>query len=429
MDKMMKDSGVEWIGEIPREWKTYKLKYLLAKNLQYGANDSGIEYADDLPRYVRITDILSDGRLREDEKLSLEENVAYDYLLEDGDILFARSGATVGKSFLYRKEYGRCAFAGYLIRAKIRNNISTRYIKHWITSAGYEKWKDSIFIQSTIQNIGADKYANLIISLPSSYEQQEKIADYLDDKVVEIDKVISDTNATIEEYKKYKQAVIIKAVTKGLNDSVKMKDTDSEWIGEIPEHWGYVRIQRLFETIDERNEDDEATLLSLYTAIGVKPRSELEEKGNKASTVLNYKKVQKDDVIVNKLLAWMGAIGYSDYEGVTSPDYDVYRKRKGANVTRSFYNNYFRYTCFKGDCYKYGHGIMLMRWRTYPEEFLRIKVPNPPQEEQEQIAEYLDKKVVEIDSLIASKEALVAELEAYKKSVIYEYVTGKKEVV
>ena len=88
-------------------------------------------------------------------------------------------------------------------------------------------------------------------------------------------------------------------------------------------------------------------------------------------------------VIVNKLLAWMGAIGYSDYEGVTSPNYDGYRARRGVNVVRNYYNEYFRNTCFYGDCYKYGHGIMLMCWRTYSEEFLRIIVPNPPLAEQQ----------------------------------------------
>ena len=267
----------------------------------------------------------------------------------------------------------------------------------------------------------------IVYAIPTILEQQ-KIVDFLDDKIGEVDTIISKTKASIEEYKKYRKSIVIKAVTKGLYPDVPMKQTDSDWIGEIPAHWDYVRIQRLFETVDERNENENALLLSLYTALGVKPRNELEEKGNKASTVMNYKKVQKNDVIVNKLLAWMGAIGYSDYEGVTSPDYDVYRARKGANVVRNYYNEYFRNTCFNGDCYKYGHGIMLMRWRTYPEEFLRIRVPNPPLVEQQEIADYLAEKCGEIDALIAKKEAFVEEMEAYKKSIIYEYVTGKKEV-
>ena len=280
---------------------------------------------------------------------------------------------------------------------------------------------------STFEAITVEILENFRIAIPTENEQV-KIAEFLDDKIGEVDTIIEKTKASIEEYKRYRKAIVIKAVTKGLHSDVGMKETDSDWIGEIPAHWDYVRIQRLFETVDERNDDENARLLSLYTALGVKPRNELEEKGNKASTVINYKKVQKNDVIVNKLLAWMGAIGYSDYEGVTSPDYDVYRAREGANVVRNYYNEYFRNTCFNGDCYKYGHGIMLMRWRTYPEELLRIKVPNPPLEEQQEIAEYLAEKCGEIDALIAKKESFVEEMETYKKSLIYEYVTGKKEV-
>ena len=428
MARQMKDSGVEWIGMIPIDWEARKPKYLLGCSMQYGANESGIEYDEKLPRYIRITDIDSKNNLKTENKLSLTEQMAKDYILNDNDILFARSGATVGKTFLYKSEYGRSAFAGYLIRATLdKRKTIPKFIFYYTLSEGYDLWKKYIFIQSTIQNIGADKYMNLVIPI-TSIDEQKKIVDYLDEKVGEIDSVITKTRETLEDYKKYKQAIITEAVTKGLNPDVEMKDTDNEWIGKIPAHWDYVRIQRLFEMVDERNDDPNACLLSLYTSLGVKPRSELEEKGNKAVTVMNYKIVKKNDVIVNKLLAWMGAIGYSEYDGVTSPDYDVYRAKENAPVVKTYYNEYFRHTCFKNDCYKYGHGIMLMRWRTYPEEFLRIKVPNPPLEEQKEIAKYLDEKCSEIDKLIAKKEELLADLERYKKSLIYEYVTGKKEV-
>ncbi|MCM1387465.1 MAG: restriction endonuclease subunit S [Bacillus sp. (in: Bacteria)] len=429
MARQMKDSGVEWIGEIPEGWEVRKLKYLLECPMQYGANESGIEYDEDLPRYIRITDIDGNNNLKIVNKLSLTEQMAKNYILNDNDILFARSGATVGKTFLYRLEYGRSAFAGYLIRAILnREEAIPKFVYYYTLSAGYDLWKNYIFIQSTIQNIGADKYMNLSIPI-TKIDEQRKVIDFLDKKVEEIDSVIAKTKETIEDYKKYKQAIITDAVTKGLNPDVEMKETDSEWIGKIPVHWDYVRIQRLFEIVDERNNNPNACLLSLYTSLGVKPRSELEERGNKAATVLNYKIVKKDDVIVNKLLAWMGAIGYSDYEGVTSPDYDVYRAKEDTLVVKTYYNEYFRHTCFNGDCYKYGHGIMLTRWRTYPEELLRIKVPNPPLEEQREIARYLDEKSSEIDKLIAKKEKLLADLENYKKSLIYEYVTGKKEVI
>ena len=116
----MKDSGVEWIGKIPKKWTLYRLKHLLRSPMQYGANATGLEYDETMPRYVRITDIDSNGNLKDVGKQSLSWDVAEPYLLEDGDLLLARSGGTVGKTFLYKKSYGTCAFAGYLIRAKVQ---------------------------------------------------------------------------------------------------------------------------------------------------------------------------------------------------------------------------------------------------------------------------------------------------------------------
>ena len=116
----MKHSGVEWLGEIPKGWESLRLKYLIAAPLQYGANEPAELDDPDLPRYVRITDINGDGTLREDTFKSLPEDTAKPYFLEQGNLLFARSGATVGKTFLYQESWGRAAYAGYLIRARIR---------------------------------------------------------------------------------------------------------------------------------------------------------------------------------------------------------------------------------------------------------------------------------------------------------------------
>ena len=118
--RAMKDSGVEWIGEIPEEWHTSRLKFVLESPLQYGANSAGVEYNPTLPRYIRITDITRDFQLTNYGMLSLNRDEAADYILHDKDILLARSGATAGKAFLYRVEYGFSAFAGYLIRARLK---------------------------------------------------------------------------------------------------------------------------------------------------------------------------------------------------------------------------------------------------------------------------------------------------------------------
>ena len=150
----MKDSGVEWIGEIPEDWEVIKLKYLLKDSMKYGATETGIEYSEELPRYIRITDITSDNKLKDSGKLSLTEQQAEKYLLKEDTILFARSGATVGKTFLYKTEYGRAAFAGYMISAIPNNDkLLATWLYYYTLSFSYADWVKRSFLQATIQNI------------------------------------------------------------------------------------------------------------------------------------------------------------------------------------------------------------------------------------------------------------------------------------
>lgn len=204
-DAKMKDSGVEWIGEIPEGWKVARLKQVLKTPMKYGASESGVEYSDELPRYIRITDITLDNKLKDIGKLSLTEQQAIGYLLSEKTVLFARSGATVGKTFLYKPEYGRAAFAGYMISAIPNNNkIKAEWLYYYTLSQTYWDWVNSSFSQATIQNIGADKYSNLPIVIPSLITQQQ-IINYLDSKCSEIDALLQNYEnqiATLEEYKK-----------------------------------------------------------------------------------------------------------------------------------------------------------------------------------------------------------------------------------
>lgn len=209
----MKDSGIEWIGEIPVDWKVYKLKYLLDTPMLYGANETGIAYDEYLPRYIRITDITSDNKLKNDGKLSLSENVAEPYMLKNGDILFARSGGTVGKTFIYKDTYGKCAFAGYLIRARLKNWIIPELIYYYTLTSSYDSWKNRIFIQSTIQNIGADKYCNMEIAISATKKEQKDIVNFLDNKCAEIDNLISEKEKLITNLEEYKKSLIYEYVT------------------------------------------------------------------------------------------------------------------------------------------------------------------------------------------------------------------------
>ena len=208
----LKDSGIEWIGEIPEHWICTVFKRFLLEPMQYGANEPAEEcnYYD--PRYIRITDIKDDGTLRDDTFKSLPLGKAKEYMLTKGDLLFARSGATVGKTFLYKEDYAAC-FAGYLIKARCnKNKLVPNFVFYYTLSNVYQNWKNSIFIQSTIQNIGADKYSVMPIIVPPLSEQQA-IADYLDQKCSEIDELISIKQQKIEKLKEYKKSLIFECVT------------------------------------------------------------------------------------------------------------------------------------------------------------------------------------------------------------------------
>lgn len=208
-----KDSGFDFIGEIPSPWEVIKLKWLLTTSLQYGANATGIEFDASLPRYIRITDITIDNKLKETGKLSLPSKDALPYMLEDNDILFARSGATVGKSFIYKKKYGISAFAGYLIRAKIDTNKALPEFVYAITlSKFYELWKNKIFVQATIQNISAEKYNNLPIPLPP-IEEQKAIVDYIKAAFPKYDIAIANLQKGIDTLEEYKTKLIADVVT------------------------------------------------------------------------------------------------------------------------------------------------------------------------------------------------------------------------
>ena len=208
----LKDSGIEWIGEIPEHWICTVFKKFLSEPMQYGANEPAEECNYNDPRYIRITDIKDDGTLRDDTFKSLPLEKAKEYMLTKGDLLFARSGATVGKTFLYKEDYAAC-FAGYLIKARCnKNELLPNFIFYYTLSNAYQNWKNSIFIQSTIQNIGADKYSVMPIIAPPLSEQQS-IANYLDQKCSEIDELISIKQQKIEKLKDYKESLIFECVT------------------------------------------------------------------------------------------------------------------------------------------------------------------------------------------------------------------------
>ena len=238
-----KPTNIEWIKNIPAHWELRKLKYIVNDKLMYGANEIAESENPINPRYIRITDFGDDGNLRKDTFKSLASDIAKDFLLCEGDILFARSGATVGKTFQFKNYNGIACFAGYLIKASPNIlKINSDYLYYYTKSGTYENWKNSIFNQSTIQNIGADKYSLLEISIPP-LQEQTLIANFLDEKTEKIDKLIETKKKLIELLKEERTAIINNAVTKGMNPKAKLKPSGIEWLGDIPEHWEVKKLK------------------------------------------------------------------------------------------------------------------------------------------------------------------------------------------
>ena len=209
----MKDSGVEWLGEIPAHWQVKRLKHLLRAPLQYGANEPSNHIDPDSPRYIRITDIREDGTLWDDTFRSIPQETAKPYLLAEGDLLFARSGATVGKTFKYHPNWGKAAYAGYLIRARLDEVLTDAdYLEYFTHSQAYKDWILGTLIQSTIQNVSAERYASLAVPLPSLGEQQA-ISKHLDSETAKIDALVKKVCEAIDRLTELRTALISAAVT------------------------------------------------------------------------------------------------------------------------------------------------------------------------------------------------------------------------
>jgi type I restriction enzyme, S subunit len=224
------------------------------------------------------------------------------------------------------------------------------------------------------------------IPIPPSLDQGA-IVRFLNHVDVRIRRYIRAKQKLIKLIEEEKQAIIHRTLTGGLNPNVRLRPSGVEWLGQVPEHWSVQRTKFLFRLRTEKSGVAHGKeLLSIYTHIGVRPRKELEEKGNKASTTDNYWVVRKGDIIVNKLLAWMGAVGASNYDGVTSPAYDILMPIRP--LVPEFYHHLFRTYRYREQFKQRSRGIMDMRLRLYFDQLGQIPIPVPPLEEQAAIVAY-----------------------------------------
>lgn len=421
MARKMRDSGVEWIGEVPEGWEFLRNKWC------FSCSKSIVGKASETTQLLSLT--TSGVKCKGKEVIGGKLPESFDTYQEvsQNDLILCLFDMDCSAVFSGLSRFDGMISPAYKVM-KCKRCIEPKYADYWFDFVGSQRFFKP-YAKNIRYSLTFDEFADLMMIVPPLPEQR-RIADYLDEKCAAIDGAVDELKHGIEDCKAWKKAIIEETVFSGLRHKESV-ETGDDWLISIPSSWGFEQIRYLFALRDERNDKplSEVNLISLYTDQGVVQHCDLEKTtGNKASTADGYKIVKENDIVVNIILCWMGAIGRSAYNGVTSPAYDVYQPIDESRVLSRYYHYLFRTSRFNGKCYQEGRGIMMMRWRTYSSEFRAIKVPVPPMKEQQAIADYLDEKCAAIDALVAEKEKLIADLEAYKKSLIFELVTGKREV-
>lgn len=432
-----KNSGVQWLGEIPSHWEVKRMKFLLSEKLKYGANESAESEDKDQPRYIRITDINDSGTLREDTFKSLEIEKAQEYLLNDLDILLARSGATVGKSYLHKKDKVNVAcYAGYLIRARFnKENYDPQFINLFLQSKAYWSWIESVNIQATIQNVSAEKYNDLALSIPSLAEQKI-IADFLDKRLAQVDALIAKQETLLEKLAEQRVALISHAVTKGLNPDVEMKESDVVLLGNIPNTWNVKRLKFLLSEklkygANESAESEDKENPRYIRITDIDDSGNLKDETFKSLESEKAQEYLLDDLDI--LLARSGATVGKSYlykaESVGIACYAGYLIR--ARLDQENYNpefvNYFLQSKQYWDWIS-SINIQATIQNVSAEKYNDLTLAIPSLEEQKQLIEYLKNEDEKFNRAIGKGKKLVHLLNEYRSTLITQVVTGKIDV-
>lgn len=411
-----------------KQWSESRLKNLLAIPLSYGLNVSSEDDREDWPRYIRITDFDDFDHLNEGTFKSLPISVAEPALLKDGDLLFARCGATAGKTFLYSALPKGACYAGYLIRARFKRNlVNPRFVSYFTKGVDYCNWKNRYCIQTTIQNISADKYNQLPISIPSLSEQQ-RIVDYLDEKLAKIDERIEVLEKQQDAYARLKKSVIHQAVTRGLDPDVRLKDSGIEWIGMIPEHWEVKRVKDVCNVVCGATPKDNTSYWD-GNIIWISPADmpefgELTE-GARTITEQGYQSCGTSLVpagsIVMSTRAPIGKTNIAVNELCTNQGCKCLTSKK--------LKMKFMLYCIaskKEQFQALGRGTTFIELSTKDLSLFLFAVPPIP--EQQAIANYLDEKCAKIDAAIENIGKQIDASKRLKRALINEVITGQRAV-
>lgn len=424
MPRQMKNSGIEWIGMIPEHWHAGRVKNIYSNHKFIAGSEAD--------KYQRLALTLNGVIKRsKGDSTGLQPEAFNGYqILRKGELVFK----LIDLENIQTSRVGLSPFDGIVSPAYIvlegRERSCVEYGEKYFLSM----WQRAVFNQLGDDGVRSSLNATDLLNIPylmPPIEEQKLIVEYLNKREHYLYTVIEQTRNSIEEYKKLKQAVVTQAVTKGVRGIREMKASEVEWLGSIPADWNVYRIANLY---DERSESglEELPILTVSINTGVSDHEIADEDKDRvfvrSEDRTKYKRVYPGDLAYNMMRAWQGAFGAVRVDGMVSPAYVVAKPKKNVDLDSRYMEALLRTSEATEEMHRYSRGIVDFRLRLYWPEFKNIRICLPSIEEQVEIADYIDEKVAAIDDLIAKKEAFVAELENYKKSMIYEYVTGKKEV-
>lgn len=419
-----KDSGVEEVNFIPKDWNTLRMK---------DAFNISKEIIGDKWTEAALLSLTTNGvkSITADEQVGKRPKTFATYQrVTKNDIVMCLFDLDASAVFSGLSGYDGMISPAYKIlktKEQVLPEFANYYFQYIFEGRKYKKYAKSIRY-----TLSGEEFLRLLIVLPPLHEQQ-RIADFLDTKCSILDRTIDAVSRQIEDLEKYKKALITKTVTKGIckkgEPERAMKDSGVEWIGEdIPFDWDINRLQFCIDEISERNYAGKEThILSLMKDKGVIPYEEKGRVGNISKTDLTqYKLAYPNTLITNSMNIIIGSSGISQYKGCVSPAYYVFKAKPNNDIR--YFNYIFAVRAFQNECRRFANGILEIRLRISSTNLLKIKVPVPSPEEQQQIADYLDEKCKNIDNRVQKRRQQLGWLKEYKKSLIFDYVTGKKRV-
>lgn len=416
----MKDSGIEWIGEIPKEWKIDKIKYHLKRNEPKNHGNAIV-----LSVYRDYGVIPKDSR-DDNHNVTSEDTSKYKYV-KKGQLVINKMKAWQGS--LAVSDYNGIVSPAYFIYDFTDEEYNHKYFHYLVRSCYKEEFKRiSGGIREGQWDLSPEAFANTLALLPPLVEQKY-IANYLDIQCSEIDATAEDIQKEISLLEDYKKSVITEAVTKGLNPDAEMKDSGIKWIGKIPINWQAVNPRWLFAQRKDRAKKgmEQYTASQKYGVISQKDY--MNRIGGSIVTVQKdfdiLKMVCEGDFVIH-MRSFQGGLEYSKHTGSISSAYVMLIPQKNIGECR-YFKWLFKSASYINALQSTSNLIRDGQAMRYS-NFIQIIIPYPPLDEQQQIADYLDSKCSEIDAIIADKKRQRGILTEYKKSLIYEYVTGKKEV-